>query len=72
MYGHLATAIEAGEVIDLNQLASTEAQKEIAAAFARTGWGNIVGAKELLGEKYDYGLLRVYRAAKSGSSPARL
>jgi ATP-dependent DNA helicase RecQ len=71
MYGHLATAIEAGEAIDLNQLASTEAQTEIAAAFARTGWENIVGAKELLGEKYDYGLLRVYRAAKSGSS-ARL
>jgi ATP-dependent DNA helicase RecQ len=71
MYGHLATAIEAGETIDLNQLASAEAQMEIAAAFARTGWGNIVGAKELLGEKYDYGLLRVYRAAKSGSS-ARL
>jgi len=71
MYGHLATAIEAGETIDLKQLVSTEAQTEIAAAFKRTGWGNIVGARELLGEKYDYGLLRVYRAAKSGSS-ARL
>jgi ATP-dependent DNA helicase RecQ len=65
MYGHLATAIEAGEAIDLNQLASPEAQTEIAAAFARTGWGNIVGAKELLGEKYDYGLLRVCRAANT-------
>jgi ATP-dependent DNA helicase RecQ len=66
MHGHLAAAIEAGEALDLNQLIGTEAQKEIAAAFARTGWGDIVGAKELLGEKYDYGLLRVYRAAKSG------
>ena len=71
MYGHLATAIEAGEMVDLNQLASAEIQAEMAAAFARTGWGNIVGAKELLGGKYDYGLLRVYRAARSGSS-ARL
>jgi ATP-dependent DNA helicase RecQ len=71
MYGHLATAIEAGETVDLNQLASAEAQLKIAAAFARTGWGNIVGAKELLDDKFDYGLLRVYRAAKSGSS-ARL
>jgi ATP-dependent DNA helicase RecQ len=71
MYGHLATAIEAGETVDLNQLASAEAQRKIAAAFARTGWGNIVGAKELLDDKYDYGLLRVYRAAKSSSS-ARL
>jgi ATP-dependent DNA helicase RecQ len=71
MYEHLATAIEAGEAVDLNQLAGAEAQTEIAAVFARTGWGNIVGAKELLGEKYDYGLLRVYRAAKSGSSVRR-
>ena len=71
MYGHLATAIEAGEMVNLNQLASAEIQAEMAAAFTRTGWGNIVGAKELLGEKYDYGLLRVYRAARSGSS-ARL
>jgi ATP-dependent DNA helicase RecQ len=67
MYGHLATAVEAGERIDMNQLASAEAQTEIAAAFTRSGWGNIVGAKELLGEKYDYGLLRVYRAAKNSS-----
>jgi ATP-dependent DNA helicase RecQ len=65
MYGHLATAIEAGEMVDLNQLASAEAQAEMAAAFTRTGWGNIVGAKELLGEKIDYGLLRVYRAVRT-------
>ncbi len=63
IYGHLATAIEAGEGIDLAQLINAEAQEEIAAAFKRTGWGNIVGARELLGEKYDYGLLRVFRAA---------
>ncbi|MDD5138723.1 MAG: DNA helicase RecQ [Verrucomicrobiales bacterium] len=63
IYGHLATAIEAGETIDLNKLVSAEAQAEIATAFTRTGWGNIVGARELLGEKYDYGLLRIFRAA---------
>ncbi|MEY4918169.1 MAG: helicase RecQ [Verrucomicrobiota bacterium] len=63
IYGHLATAIEAGEGIDLAQLINAEAQAEIAAAFKRTGWGNIVGARELLGEKYDFGLLRVFRAA---------
>jgi ATP-dependent DNA helicase RecQ len=71
IFGHLATAIEAGEQIDLNQLASAEAQTEIAAAFKKTGWGNIVGARELLGEKYDYGLLRVYRAAKNSSVSRR-
>jgi len=63
IYGHLATAIEAGEKIDLAQLLNAEAQAEIAAAFKRTGWGNLVGARELLGEKYDYGLLRIFRAA---------
>jgi len=65
IFGHLATAIEAGENIDLNQLASTEAQNEIAAAFQKSGWGNIVGARESLGGKYDYGLLRIYRAVKT-------
>ena len=63
IYGHLGTAIEAGEKIDLAQILDAEAQAEIAAAFQRTGWGNIVGARELLGEKYDYGLLRIFRAA---------
>jgi len=63
IYGHLATAIEAGEVIELSQLVNGEAQAEIAAAFARAGWANLVGARELLGEKYDYGLLRVFRAS---------
>ena len=71
IYGHLATAIEAGEAIDLAQLINAEAQAEMAAAFQRTGWGNIVGARELLGEKYDYGLLRIYRAAKNVSFVGR-
>ena len=71
IYGHLATAIEAGEAVDLAQLINADAQAEIAAAFQRSGWGNIVGARELLGEKYDYGLLRIYRAAKNKSSVGR-
>jgi ATP-dependent DNA helicase RecQ len=68
IYSHLATAIEVGEQIDLNQLVSAEAQEEISAAFARTGFANIVGARGLLGEKYDYGLLRVYRAARQAKA----
>jgi len=71
IYGHLATAMEAGEAIDLAQLINAEAQAEIAAAFQRTGWGNLVGARELLGEKFDYGLLRIYRAAKNKSFAGR-
>ena len=69
IYGHLGTAIEAGEAIELAQLLDAGAQAEIAAAFQRTGWGNIVGARELLGEKYDYGLLRIFRAAANARRP---
>jgi len=65
VFGHLANGIEAGEPVDVNQLVSASAQAEITSAFTRSGWGNIVGARELLGDKYDYGLLRVYRAAKA-------
>jgi len=64
IYGHLATAIEAGEQIELGQLLTVEAQKEIEAAFARTGYANLAGAREFLGGKFDYGLLRIYRAAQ--------
>jgi len=62
IYGHLATAIEAGEKINLNQLLNEEEQKQIAAAFAKCGFGNIVGTREFLGNKFDYGLLRIFRA----------
>lgn len=62
--GHLAEGIEHGEPIELSRFLTDEAQAQIAAAFARTGFGNIVGARELLGGKYDYGLLRIYRATK--------
>jgi ATP-dependent DNA helicase RecQ len=71
IFGHLATNIEAGETIDLDRLVDVEAQQEIAAAFKQSGWGNLTGTRELLGEKYDYGLLRVFRAAKNASARRR-
>jgi ATP-dependent DNA helicase RecQ len=64
IYGHLAAAIEAGEKIDVNELLTAEAQEQIAAAFKKFGFGNIGGARESLGNKFDYGLFRIYRAAK--------
>ena len=76
IYGHLTMAIEAGEPIDLQQFLTAEEQKEIGGAFAKTGFGNLSGAKELLGNKYDYGQLRIFRAAgqrstgSAGSPPA--
>jgi ATP-dependent DNA helicase RecQ len=65
IYGHLATAIEAGENIDVNELLDAGAQEQIAAAFKKFGFGNIGGARESLGNKFDYGLLRIYRAANA-------
>jgi ATP-dependent DNA helicase RecQ len=64
IYGHLATAIEAGENIDVNELLDAEAQEQIATAFKKFGFGNIGGARESLGNKFDYGLFRIFRAAK--------
>lgn len=65
IYGHLSSAIEAGEELDLNQLLTAEQQRQIAVAFDKFGFGNITGAKEFLGEVFDYGQLRVYRAFKN-------
>jgi ATP-dependent DNA helicase RecQ len=64
IYGHLATAIEAGEKIDVDELLTSQVQEQIATAFAKFGFGNIGGARESLGNKFDYGLFRIYRAAK--------
>ncbi len=70
IYGHLLSAIEAGEQVEVERIVNASEQKQIAAAFAQTGPGNLMGAKELLGEKIDYGQLRIYRAAKLGSKPS--
>ena len=65
IHGHLAAAMEAGEQIDLDRVLAKEQQREIEAAFAKTGPANLGGAKELLGDKIDYGQLRIYRLARS-------
>ena len=64
IYGHLAAAIEAGESIDLNELLSAEAQRAIRIAFGKVGLGNLTGVHESLGGKFDFGLLRICRAAQ--------
>ncbi len=62
IYGHLEQAIQACEPVDLTQLWTPEQELEMAAAFEKTGFGNLTGAKELLGNLYDYGQLRLFRA----------
>ena len=63
IYGHLDEAMQAGEVVDLNQLFSAEAQREMAAAFAKYGFGNLSGVIESLGGRYLGGQCRAYRTA---------
>jgi ATP-dependent DNA helicase RecQ len=63
IFGHLEEALLAGERIEISGLVSAAAQKEIAAAFARHGFGNLGGVVESLGGKYGYGECRMVRAA---------
>ncbi|MGD9851051.1 MAG: DNA helicase RecQ [Nitrospirales bacterium] len=67
IYGHLEQAIQAGEPVDVTLLWTTTQQSEMASAFEKTGFGNLTGAKELLGDRYDYGQLRLFRAAYGGN-----
>ena len=60
---HLEEAIMAGESVDVGSLVNPAAQKEIAAAFQKRGFGNLGGVVESLGGKYDYGQCRLVRAA---------
>jgi ATP-dependent DNA helicase RecQ len=64
IYTHLEEAMLAGETINLNSLLDTQAQHDIGAAFSRCGLGNLVGAVEFLGGRYNHGQLRIYRAAR--------
>jgi ATP-dependent DNA helicase RecQ len=63
IFSHLEDAIRAGEKIELSRLVDEKAQQEIASAFKRHGFGNLVGAVESLGGRYSHGQLRIYRAA---------
>jgi ATP-dependent DNA helicase RecQ len=62
--GHLATVAEAGEAVDLGRLITPDQDQQIAVAFATLGWANLLGAKELLGDTYEHGLLKLYRAVR--------
>lgn len=68
--GHLSRAADDGEEIELSRIVPEDAEPEIAAAFERVGWGNLTGVRELLGERYDYDVLRIYRAVRRPSPAA--
>jgi ATP-dependent DNA helicase RecQ len=67
IYTHLEDAMRAGERVDLNAVLDAQAQREIAAAFERHGFGNLTGAMELLGGRYSHGQFRIFRAAVQAS-----
>ena len=54
-----------GEAIDLNQFFTVDQQREVTGTFNRIGFGNLTGVFEALGGRYDYGRLRILRAAMS-------
>jgi ATP-dependent DNA helicase RecQ len=63
VYGHLAEALAVGEPIDVNQFLTPEEQREIASAFNKTGFASLSPVFDALGGRYDYGRLRLARAA---------
>jgi ATP-dependent DNA helicase RecQ len=62
IYGHLAAAIELGKLAERDRFFTETQEKEIAAAFHQVIDGKLVDVSALLGNKYDVGLLRIFRA----------
>jgi len=63
IYSHFEEAMLAGEAVDISSLIPAEAQRDIAAAFAKHGFVSLGVVVESLGGKYGYGECRVVRAA---------
>jgi len=65
IYGHLAEAVAAGEKLELDKVITSEQERLIEAAFAQVTFGGLKEIKELLGDKVNYGQLRIFRAART-------
>ncbi|MDQ3774326.1 MAG: DNA helicase RecQ [Pseudomonadota bacterium] len=63
VYAHLTQAIEAGEPVEIGTLIGPEDERAIREAFDALGGANLSGVRERL-DGYDFGLLRIYRAAR--------
>jgi ATP-dependent DNA helicase RecQ len=63
VYGHLADAVLVGETLDMTQFLRPEEQREIAAAFRQIGFASLSPVFEFLGGRFDYGRLKLLRAA---------
>ena len=63
IFGHLAGALENGETVDLSAFFTPEEKREVAAAFKKLGLLSLSLVFQELGGRYDYGRLRLARAA---------
>jgi ATP-dependent DNA helicase RecQ len=63
--GHLADALAAGEQVELGRFLAAEQRAEIEAVFKQLGAAALSPVFEALGGRYDYGRLRLVRAALS-------
>src|SRR5213594_1661609 len=69
IYSHLLAAIECGKLPQAREQFFTPGQeKEIAAAFRQVGNGTLVDVSALLANKYDIGLLRIFRETRNRRS----
>jgi ATP-dependent DNA helicase RecQ len=62
IYSHLLAAIECGKLVERGRFFTPAQEAEIAAAFQRVADGTLVNVSALLGNKYDIGELRIFRA----------
>jgi ATP-dependent DNA helicase RecQ len=69
IYGHLAAAIELGKLAERDRFLTATQEKEIAAAFQQVSDGKLVDVSALLGNRYDIGLLRIFRAFAARGAP---
>ena len=63
VHGHLATAIEAGEPVPLKALFNEDDWECIADTFRTRGNASLTQIHNALDGRYDFGVLRVVRAA---------
>jgi ATP-dependent DNA helicase RecQ len=63
IYQHLEQSMLAGESVDLGRVLTAEEQQEVTAAFARVGSTALSPVFDALGGRYDYGKLKLVRAA---------
>jgi ATP-dependent DNA helicase RecQ len=62
IYDHLEAAIKSGESLELDRFFTAAQRDEIASAFRKASDAKLADVRPLLGGKYDYAELRIFRA----------